>query len=241
MYAGYKDPPVLRGVSFYLKKGEILSILGKNGTGKTTLLRVLSGILKPLKGEINFDGKNIFKMDPFERAKKISYLPQFYESDVPFTVYEMVELGFYPYTKVDKEKLDYFLRIFDIYELKNKKFSELSGGQKQKVLLARSLVKDPELILLDEPSLHLDFENTFLIFDIMKNILKRENKNLIFVIHDINIAIKFSDYFLFLKENGNTLFVEKNKIFEKKEIISEYLGFNVKIFNLEGENFIFYR
>ncbi len=180
-------------------------------------------------------------MNPLERSKRISYLPQFYESDVPFTVYEMVELGFYPYTKVDKEKIDYFLKIFDIYKLKDKKFTELSGGQKQKVLLARSLIKDPEFILLDEPSLHLDFENTFLIFDILRNSVKSENKNLIFVIHDVNIALKFTDYFLFLKENGTALFIEKNKIFEEKDIIREFLGFNIKIFNLEGENFILYR
>ncbi|MEN3044800.1 MAG: ABC transporter ATP-binding protein [Candidatus Hydrothermales bacterium] len=237
LFAGYGSPPIIRGLSFFLTEGSVLAVFGKNGSGKTTLLRVLSGILKPISGEVFFDGENIFKMDSFSRSKKISYLPQFYESEVPFTVYEMVELGLYPYRKVKKDMVDSVLNLFDLKKIRNKKFTELSGGQKQKVLLARSIIKDPEILILDEPNLHLDFENTFFIFDTIVSKVKKEGKILIFVLHDINIILRFSDYLLLLKEGGEFLFTEKGKIFEKTDYLKDFINVDFEFFNFEGRNY----
>ncbi|MEN3046752.1 MAG: ABC transporter ATP-binding protein [Candidatus Hydrothermales bacterium] len=239
MFGGYRGSPIIRGLSFSLNERSILAIFGKNGSGKTTLLRTISGILKPLSGEVLIDGENIFKMDALSRSKKISYLPQFYESEVPFTVYEMVELGLYPYRNVKEDRINSVLNLFDLYKIRNKKFTEISGGQKQKVLLARSLIKDPEVFILDEPNLHLDFENTLYIFETIVNKVKRENKILIFVLHDLNIILRFCDYLLLMKEGSNSLFIEKHKIFETPELLKDFIDVDFELLNFKGRNYFF--
>jgi len=216
-----------------------LAIVGKNGTGKTTLLRVISGILRPYKGEVLIDDENIFEMNGIQRARKISYLPQFYEADVPFTVYEMVELGFFPHNKIKKNHVEKILEFMGIKDLRNKKFNELSGGQKQKVLIARSFAQNPEVFVFDEPSLHLDFENTLFIFHTLKNEIKRSRKNLIFVLHDINLALKFCDYVLLFIEKGKTVFMDKSSVLSSSSLLSESLGVSLKSVNIGKEKRFF--
>ncbi len=187
------------------------------------------------------EGEDIFKMNGLKRAKKISYLPQFYEADVPFTVYEMVELGFFPYERIKREEVEKILEFMGIIDLRNKKFSELSGGQKQKVLLARSFAQNPQVFLFDEPSLHLDFENTIFIFELLKREIKKNSKNLIFVLHDLNLALKFSDYVLIMTKEGKGIFLDKKEVSNLLPLIKENLNVNISAFNIEGENFFVFK
>ncbi len=206
-----------------------MGIVGKNGIGKTTLLRVIAGILKPFEGEVILDGKNIFEMRSIERARRICFLPQFYESEVPFTVYEMVELASYPgRRRVDGKEIEKILEKFGLLHYKDKKFSELSGGEKQKVLLARCFMQNPVIFLLDEPSLHLDFENSLFIFEILKKEVKQKNKILIFVLHDLNLIFKFADKILFFKKDGETVFVDKEEIFSDKKLLRDILNIQIE-------------
>ena len=123
----------------------------------------------------------------------------------------------------------------DIKDLKDKKFNELSGGQKQKVLIARSFAQNPEVFVFDEPSLHLDFENTLFIFHTLKNEIKRRGKNLIFVLHDVNLALKFCDYVLIITKKGKGIFLDNKEIFNSVHLLMENLDINIYPVDLKGK------
>lgn len=207
----YRSRPVLKGVKFEVKKGEILSILGNNGAGKSTLLKCLNKILKPQKGTVFIDRKDVLKLSRLEVAKKIGYVAQRYESynldGTNFTVFEAVLMGRKPYIKWDVsahdlEIVNNILRVFNLEELALRKINELSGGELQKVIIARALAQEPEMLLLDEPTNNLDLKNQLEVLQIVKKCVYEQNIAAIMVIHDINLALRFSDKFLFLKDNS---------------------------------------
>jgi len=183
------------------------------------------------------NNESIFEMNGIQRARKISYLPQFYEADVPFTAFEMVELGFFPHNKIKRNYVEKIFELMGIKDLKNKKFSELSGGQKQKVLIARSFAQNPEIFVFDEPSLHLDFENTLFVFHTLKEEVKKNKKIFIFVLHDINFALKFCDYVLILTKEGRGIFLDKREIFNSLNLLRENLNINIYPIDFKGKKF----
>jgi len=159
----YNSHPVLSNISFEVNRGEILSILGNNGAGKTTLLKCISRILKPVRGVVFVDGKSLSDISATEIARKISYVPQ--RQDVSrFTVFDTVLLGRKPYIRWDVSKKDLLIveEILDRLGLKTlalKYLDQLSGGELQKVSIARALAQDPEILLLDEPTNNLDLKS----------------------------------------------------------------------------------
>lgn len=202
----YESELVLKDVSFSAYPGEIIVIIGPNGAGKSTLLKLLANILVPKSGKILFDDIDIKGMDREEIVKIVSYCPQ--ENVIPgiLTVYETILMGRIPYLslRVSKENLEVTERI--IKELGLEKFSkkytnQLSGGERQLVLIAQALVREPKVLLLDEPVSNLDIRNQLEILELIKTITKRKNITTILILHDLNLAARFADKIVILN-NG---------------------------------------
>jgi len=204
----YNSHPVLNNVSFEVNKGESLSILGNNGAGKTTLLKCINRILKPKKGTVFLEEKDLSKFSRQEIAQMIGYVPQRHDSS-RFTVFDAVLLGRKPYIKwnISEKDLEIVQRVLEMLGLEHlalKYIDELSGGELQKVFIARALAQEPRILLLDEPTSNLDLKNQIEVMSIIKQIARENGISSIVVMHDINLALRFSDKFLLLK--GNTIF-----------------------------------
>jgi len=229
----YNGFPVLRGIEFAVREGEIISILGVNGAGKSTLLKCINGILKPQKGEIFIDHTNIKRTSRTEIAKALALVPQRSEQSF-ITVFDAVLLGRKPYIKWDVTKNDIeiterVLSILGLKKLSLRYINELSGGEFQKVVIARALVQQPKVILLDEPTNNLDPKNQFEVMDIIKKISKRKGISSVIV---INLALRLSDRFILLKEGK--VFAEGGLEIITKDNIEKVYGIPVTVENIRG-------
>ncbi|HHY80574.1 MAG TPA: ABC transporter ATP-binding protein [Thermoanaerobacter sp.] len=203
--SSYTSVPVLKDVKFTLQRGELLSILGNNGAGKSTLLKCINKILKPHKGAIYIEKDEISKLSRIEVAKRIGYVAQRNENG-RFTVFDAVLLGRKPHIKWDVTERDIkivneVLKKFDLEKLSLCYLNELSGGELQKVVIARALAQQPIVMLLDEPTNNLDLKNQIEVLRIVKETVKEQNIAAIVISHDLNLALRFSDKFLLLKDN----------------------------------------
>lgn len=194
VYFSYDDQDyILSDINFHIDEGEVVTIVGPNGGGKTTLLKLILGFLTPKYGNIYLYGK-----DPSRSRKNIGYLPQFstVERRIPITAFEFVKLAFYQgifnfTTKDVNDHIDKVLKIVDAYNFKHKVISELSGGQFQRILLARAIVNDPKMLILDEPTNFIDENSKKNFYEIIMS-FKRQ-KTIIIVSHDLNMVSKFTD------------------------------------------------
>lgn len=232
----YNGSPVLRGIEFDVKKGDVVSILGVNGAGKSTLLKCINGILKPQKGEIFIDHTNIKKTSRTEIAKALAYVPQRSEQSF-ITVFDAVLLGRKPYIKWDVTKNDIeiterVLSALGLKKLSLRYINELSGGEFQKVVIARALVQQPKVILLDEPTNNLDPKNQFEVMDIIKEISKKKGIASVIVMHNVNLAVRLSDRFVLLKEGK--VFAEGGLEIITKDNIEKVYGVSVTVENIRG-------
>tara|TARA_R110002126_G_scaffold291243_1_gene451291 strand:+ start:26303 stop:26968 length:666 start_codon:yes stop_codon:yes gene_type:complete len=174
--------------------------LGKNGIGKSTLLRTIAKVQKPLEGTVFINQKNIEKIDNLILSKNLSLVLTERLPESQLTVFELVALGRQPYTnwidkisETDLEKIDWAITQTEIEHLKYKFFYELSDGQLQRVLIARALAQDTDLIILDEPTTHLDLHHTIKIFSLLKKLVQETSKTIILSSHEVNLSIKFAD------------------------------------------------
>jgi len=232
----YNGFPVLRGIEFGVREGELVSILGVNGAGKSTLLKCINGILKPQKGEIFIDHINIKRASRTEIAKALAYVPQRSEQSF-ITVFDAVLLGRKPYikwdiTKNDIEITEKVLSILELKKLSLRYINELSGGEFQKVVIARALVQQPKVILLDEPTDNLDPKNQFEVMDIIKEISKKKGIASVIVMHNVNLAVRLSDRFILLKEGK--VFAEGGLEIITKDNIEKVYGIPVTVENIRG-------
>lgn len=232
----YTSVPVLRNVKFHLEKGEFLSILGNNGAGKSTLLKCINRILKPHKGTIYIEKDEISKLSRVEIAKKIGYVAQRNENG-RFTVFDAVLLGRKPYIKWDITEKDVkivneVLKKFDLEKLALRYLNELSGGELQKVVIARALSQQPVVMLLDEPTNNLDLKNQIEVLKIIKDTVKEQSIAAIVIIHDLNLALRFSDKFLLLKDN--TIFAYGGMEVMTEENIEAVYGIPVAVETCRG-------
>jgi len=207
IFAGYGYGDVIKNISFKAEQGEKLCILGPNGCGKTTLLKTISRIIK-YRGKITLKGIEISSISRKELAKKIALLGQSAQVYFPYTIYETVSLGRYAYaegflknlSEEDKTIIEDTLKNLDIWNIRNKVIDELSGGQLQRVLLARTIVQDPDLILLDEPTNHLDLKHQVELLEYLSHRVKENHGTVIAVLHDLNLAHRFADTAVLMKE-----------------------------------------
>lgn len=202
---GRRTPPVLKDINLKLDAGEIGILLGKNGSGKTTLFKNILGILSPTAGSICFDGENLLKMSRRERARRIAYVPQ----DIHFgalTVFDSVLLGRVScfgmkagpadYEAVEKVLADMHLESYAMRDVER-----LSGGERQKVAIARAMAQEPKLLVFDEPTGNLDIANEQLIIEEAKKLAMEKNIAILSSLHDLNQALSFGTKFFFLR-NG---------------------------------------
>lgn len=183
-----------------IEKGKLVSILGKNGIGKSTLLRTLSKVQKPLSGSIFINNTPLNSVSEKELSTQLSLVLTERLPESQLTVFELVALGRQPYTNwIDKlspqdhQKVKLAIEQTEISHLQNNRFYELSDGQLQRVLIARALAQDTEIIILDEPTAHLDMHHTIKIFSLLKELISKTNKTIIISSHEINLSIQLSD------------------------------------------------
>ncbi len=231
-----KSVSVLKDISFTINKGESVAILGNNGTGKSTLVKCLNKILKPDSGNIQLDGINIDKLSRKDIAKKIAYVAQ-EESYSHMLVYDMVLLGREPYLKYNFTENDHkvvskVIEDMQIGDLAMKYMDEISGGQAQKVLMARALAQEPEILILDEPTNNLDIRSQHHLLHIIENLVKDKGITAIEVLHDLNHAIRYCSRYILLKD-GQIYKDGKSDIIDAS-LIRDVFELDVLIENING-------
>lgn len=195
---------ILEKVSFDIEKNRCIAILGNNGAGKSTLLKCMDRICPAQNGVVLVDGRNVFEMTKNMVARNIAYVPQNNPS-INMTVFDAVLLGRKPYikwdsTSEDKEIVCDIMTKMKLDDFALRNAAELSGGEVQKVMLARALAQEPKLLLLDEPTSSLDPRNQHEVLQIVKKIAQEHNTCVAIIIHDLNLAIRYCDRFVFLKD-----------------------------------------
>ncbi|MFI3201243.1 MAG: ABC transporter ATP-binding protein [Eubacteriales bacterium] len=230
---GYDGKTILHQVSFQLEKGQNLCILGANGCGKTTLLKAVGGLL-PYEGSIRLCNQEIKDISAWELGKEMAILSQNTNVYFSYSVYDTVMLGRYVklpknvFARIEEthhEYVMYCLEAVGIIGLKDREIGTLSGGQMQKVLLARTLAQEPKIILLDEPSNHLDVKSQMELFEFLEEWSSDGEHSVIGVLHDVSTAFHFFQKGLFLREGQVTYLGNMNQV--KREQLSQTYGFDV--------------
>lgn len=239
--AGYNGADIIHSISFSVKLGENLCILGRNACGKTTLLKAVAGII-PSTGSVTVDGIEVKKMKRKDAAKKIAFMNQISSVYFSYSVYETVLLGRYAaaeksffkdFSARDFAIAEESLRTVDLWKSRDKNITELSGGQLQRVYLARTLAQDSSIILLDEPSNHLDLKNQIELIEFLKNWSKTKQRSVVGVFHDINLALRLADNFLFLKDGRAAAYGKPQGIISSS-LLKEIYGTDVLLWMEES-------
>ena len=219
----YGSIDVLKDVSFNVESGQFLGILGPNGSGKTTLLKSISRVLKPKKGAILIGKEDIYKMKTVEVAKQLAVVPQETPVTFDFSALEVVLMGRNPHMarfKMEGQKdLEIAKKSMDLtrtWEFADRPVTELSGGERQRVIIARALTQEPKILLLDEPTTHLDISNQLEIMDLIKELSKTKKLLIVAVFHDFNLAARYCDSLILLKD-GKIIAVGYYHSFERNE------------------------
>lgn len=199
--------PVLKQLSFSVEKGLFFIVIGPNGSGKTTLLKLLAGIFKIQKGQLKIPGLSNQRVTPRTLARSIAFVPQRLPVDLPFTAAETVLLGRAPYQgtlgierETDLEIARQAMRFTGVEHLSGIKLTQLSGGEQQRVFIARAICQEPEILLLDEPTASLDLAHQVKVMDLMEKLKFEKGVTVIMVSHDINLAAMYADQVLLLKD-----------------------------------------
>ena len=227
----YGRRPVLSDVSFQIQPGEFTIILGKNGSGKSTLLRIMAGLLKPESGSLQVMGRDLTGLSLSERAKVIGYLPQFHRPIFPFSVEDVVLTGRASHVNLipgheDRRLALSALERTGIIHLRSRPFTELSGGEQQLVMIARVLAQEPRIVLLDEPTAHLDFLNQARLLRLVRELVNAELA-VVAVLHDPNIAFLYGDRFIFLRDGQMESWNSSQKPWDT-EILQRVYGTEVR-------------
>ncbi|MBK8945942.1 MAG: ABC transporter ATP-binding protein [Ignavibacteriae bacterium] len=207
--------------------GEFITVLGPNGSGKSTLLKLIANLLIPNNGQIFLDNKNYNKYERKEFAKIVSFVPQINKMFFQFSVYEIVMMGRTPYqnifgieNEIDKEKVNNVLELLEIDHIKNKGINEVSGGEAQRALIARALIQDPKIILLDEPNAHLDIKHQVAIFNILKKLNDEFKLTVMLISHELNLASHFSKRILLMNKGKIEFDAKPNEVLTEQNIKS---------------------
>ncbi len=207
--AGYDGKFVIRDISLAVEPGEFVAILGRNGSGKSTLIKAVQNLLGDVRGEVLCGGEDVFRMGPRRIAAKIAYVPQMAEPVFEYAVEEIVLMGrfarqgrFEKASEKDKESVAEAMRLTDVADMRAKRLSQLSGGERQRVFIARALAQDAPLLLLDEPSSHLDISYQVEIYGILKGLQKDKGKTVVVAEHNVNLASACAERLVFLKHGA---------------------------------------
>jgi iron complex transport system ATP-binding protein len=220
----YKTQNVFSGVNFDAKGGEILCLVGSNGAGKTTLLKCINRLLTPQSGAVFIDGQDVTKMKPSERAKTIAYVPQGAHTQFPISVFDTILLGRRPYLnwRPKPSDIDMVSSIIERMNLENlamRDLGEISGGERQKVIVAKAIAQEPQVLLFDEPTTFLDLKYQLKIMEFIRDLIDEKQICAILTIHDLNLAMQFADRIAILKDGkvyatGDTSVLTKDVVLD---------------------------
>lgn len=239
--SGYSGKKIIKDINLELKPGILYSLMGPNGSGKSTLLKTLAKIIKPITGSIWIEDRNLEKLSLREAATLIAYLPQVSNSFPGATVFDSILLGRKPHfsfepSSKDLETVERIINEFALNKFAFRKINELSGGEAQKALIARALVQEPKVLLLDEPVNHLDPKNQIEILKLLRKVSFSRNMITLIVLHDINLALQFSDYLIFLKEG--TVYKEGSIDIIDPPLIKEIYGVETEVVKIKNIKFV---
>ena len=203
----YSQSPVVEDLSLSVGPGEFVAIIGPNGAGKSTLLKLMAGLLAGFKGSVKFMGRSIGDYKPVELAQKVAFVPQETHVVFPFTVDEMILMGRMPYrqsflfdTETDDQFVQQAMALTETGHLTGKMFTEISGGERQRVVLASALAQTPEVLLLDEPTVYLDVKHQLQFYEILARLNTQQHMTVIAVTHDINQAARHAGRMIAIRE-----------------------------------------
>jgi iron complex transport system ATP-binding protein len=237
----YGKREILKGVDIHIKKGKLIGILGPNGCGKSTLLKSILGVLKNQEGKIQIGEKGLEEYTQKELAKKLSFVPQKSNLSSPMKVEDFVLMGRLPhlksswhgYSKEDMEMRDKTLEELGLEDFRERSAFNLSGGEFQRILLARALTQDPEILLLDEPTSALDLNHAVELMSRVRTMVKKKKITSIAVIHDLNLASMFCDELIIMKD-GTVKYKGTPKDILTESVLSEVYNLKCKVTN-DGE------
>lgn len=238
---------ILNNISSDFHEGGFYGILGPNGSGKTSFIRHILRLLEIKEGKICLDDKNINNYSRKQLAGNISFVPQDVNMDVNFTVYDIVAMGRTPYqkrfqdlSKRDKEIIEYAMEMTNCTYLRDKPFSYLSGGESQRVLVARAIAQDTKYLVLDEPISHLDIRYQVELMETLKKLNKEENKTIIAILHDLNLSAAYCDDIVLMKDGKVFAKGKKEQVLTRENLKATYeIDFEIhKLKNKEGMFFI---
>ena len=234
----YGDHKVIDGVSFDVEKGKVVSVLGPNGSGKSTLIRTVCGIMAPKGGTVKNDEKAVSDMTPKEIPRCMGYVPQKYVQTDYMKVFDAVLVGRAPYMSwsYSKEDFDHAERAMvrmGIFDLADRYVNDLSGGQLQKVIIARALAQDPEYYILDEPTSALDLRNQMIALRTVRDVVSEGGSGALVALHDLNLAMRFSDTVIMLKDTKVHAMGAPEDVITERNVSDVY---NVRSEIYEGRN-----
>lgn len=232
LIAGYQDKTIIHGINITIPSNKISVIIGANACGKSTLLKTLARLIKPVSGEVLLDNKKISSIPPKQLARTLGLLPQSPVVPEGIAVADLVGRGRFPYhdffhgwQNKDQEAVEEALEIMGITDLANNSVDELSGGQRQRVWIAMALAQQTDILLLDEPTTYLDISYQIEILDLLTDLNKKRGTTIVMVLHDINLSARYADYIFALR---------KGKLITEgcpSQVITE--GFMEQIFDLD--------
>ena len=234
------EEDVLRGIGFTARSGEITTLLGPNGSGKTTVLKCIAGFWKPQRGEILFNKKNISNLPYEKRAKMLAIVPQEHEPPFPYSVLDAVLMGrvshvglFSSPSRHDYLKAEEAIEAVGISYLREKAYTRVSGGERQLVLIARALAQESPIMLLDEPTSHLDFGNQVSVLNKVRDIARQKGLTVLTTLHDPNMAMLFSDRVVMMSM-GNIISDGTPDSVITEENLSRVYSIGVSVINYNG-------
>ncbi|MCR4409664.1 MAG: ABC transporter ATP-binding protein [Candidatus Saccharicenans sp.] len=234
--AGYGGPPVISGISLELEPGEFLAVCGPNGSGKSTLVKAIQRLTPWLRGKITVHGRNLFELRTRQIASLLAYVPQVFEPVFDFSVEETVAMARYyrqpgrlaGFSERDRAAVEEAMKLTDVFELREKKLNELSGGERQRVLIARALAQDTPVLLLDEPSSHLDLNFQLQVYRLLQELQKDRGKAILVAEHNLNLAAAYCSSLIFIKD-GKIIARGRPQELLEKDLIRKTFGVEVEV------------
>ncbi len=237
---------VLSNIEISVPKNKITVILGPNGCGKSTLLKGLSRLIKPQKGCVYLEGRDINAISSKEVAKKLSILPQSPTGPEGLSIWDLVCFGRYPHKKplekfgiADELIVNTTLEKVGLYDLKGRSLDQLSGGQRQRAFIAMALAQETPLLLLDEPTAFLDMHYQFEILNLLRNLKEKDNKTILLVLHDLNMASLYGDHIILLKDGVVFKSGGPDEVLTKENLFEVFGIKALPVLSEEGLQFVF--